>query len=228
MSGCVVSQQPGEQVVNTVQPCPDEPERSSAMGTAPVSNVSTVSWSTLIPFFIVVLRVPGEETLPGVGKIIRTGEEREPLRPIRGNGTRNAAVVPPTSRCGLAAARMPPGCTFPRGPGGVAVPRRAIAVRAVPVAFRPMLVVAWAEGSHLRVRARRTGRTAAGAGSAHPNAGDRKVTKKLILDPEELAVVSFETAAPAREKGTVRGYDRAWSDDSVRPTISPSERRICP
>ena len=54
------------------------------------------------------------------------------------------------------------------------------------------------------------------------------MTKKLMLDPEELAVVSFETVVPAREEGTVQGYDRAWSDDSVCPTVSPSERRICP
>lgn len=53
------------------------------------------------------------------------------------------------------------------------------------------------------------------------------MTMKLTLDPEELAVVSFETAAPDREEGTVQGYDSAWSDDSVCPTVGPSERRPC-
>lgn len=54
------------------------------------------------------------------------------------------------------------------------------------------------------------------------------MTKKLTLNLEELTVVSFETAAPAREKGTVQGYDWAWSDESVCPTTLPSERRACP
>jgi hypothetical protein len=53
------------------------------------------------------------------------------------------------------------------------------------------------------------------------------MTQKLTLDLEELAVVSFETVAPAREKGTVQGYDWAWSDDSVCPTTGPSDRRPC-
>lgn len=54
------------------------------------------------------------------------------------------------------------------------------------------------------------------------------MTKKLTLDLGELAVVSFDTVVSSSEKGTVQGYDWAWSDDSVCPTVGPSERRICP
>lgn len=54
------------------------------------------------------------------------------------------------------------------------------------------------------------------------------MTKKLALNPEELTVVTFETAVSSSEEGTVQGYDSAWSDESVCPTTLPSERRACP
>ncbi|HEU0298587.1 MAG TPA: hypothetical protein VFR37_04015 [Longimicrobium sp.] len=46
--------------------------------------------------------------------------------------------------------------------------------------------------------------------------------KKLTLDLDALEVVSFDTSRPAKDNGTVRGYEWAWSDDSVCPTVSPS------
>lgn len=51
--------------------------------------------------------------------------------------------------------------------------------------------------------------------------------KKLTLNLDELTVVSFETVVSSRDEGTVQGYDRAWSDESVCPTTGPSERRPC-
>lgn len=48
--------------------------------------------------------------------------------------------------------------------------------------------------------------------------------KKLTLNVEELNVSSFETTRPVEEDETAR---HAWSDDSVCPTTSPSERRVC-
>jgi hypothetical protein len=46
---------------------------------------------------------------------------------------------------------------------------------------------------------------------------------KLSLNPEQLAVDSFETDSRVQD-AAVR---RAWSDDSVCPTTNPSERRVC-
>lgn len=51
--------------------------------------------------------------------------------------------------------------------------------------------------------------------------------KKLTLNLDELKVASFETADRDRERGRVEGYEWAWSDDSVCPTVGPSER-VCP
>ena len=49
---------------------------------------------------------------------------------------------------------------------------------------------------------------------------------KLTLDLDELRVDSFDTAAAEDESRTARDF--GWSDDSVCPTVGPSERRICP
>ena len=53
--------------------------------------------------------------------------------------------------------------------------------------------------------------------------------KKLTLNAEELEVLSFDVVAPTPEKkGTVRGNDWAWSDDSVCPTITEGGPRCRP
>jgi hypothetical protein len=48
--------------------------------------------------------------------------------------------------------------------------------------------------------------------------------KKPTMNPDELEVDSFEVTERDEENGTAR---HAWSDDSVCPTTSPSERRFC-
>ena len=49
---------------------------------------------------------------------------------------------------------------------------------------------------------------------------------KLTLDLDELRVDSFDTTHLDEENGTVQAFS-AWSDDSVCPTVGPSNR-ICP
>lgn len=44
--------------------------------------------------------------------------------------------------------------------------------------------------------------------------------KKLTLNVEDLDILSFETNPPETRMGTVRGYDFAWSDDSVCPGVT--------
>ena len=50
--------------------------------------------------------------------------------------------------------------------------------------------------------------------------------KRLILNPDELEVISFEVVERVREDGTMQPR-HAWSDDSICPTTAPSERRYC-
>ncbi|HEX2076489.1 MAG TPA: hypothetical protein VHG08_02235 [Longimicrobium sp.] len=45
--------------------------------------------------------------------------------------------------------------------------------------------------------------------------------KKLTLNLDELEVVSFDTSRLTKDNGTVQGYEWAWSDDSVCPTVTP-------
>jgi hypothetical protein len=48
---------------------------------------------------------------------------------------------------------------------------------------------------------------------------------KLTLNLEELGVDSFELSTPERPGQLLE--DSAWSDDSVCPTVNPSNRRVC-
>lgn len=51
--------------------------------------------------------------------------------------------------------------------------------------------------------------------------------KKLTLNLDELAVDSFVTSLAARDEGTVRGHDWAWSDESVCPTVTDAAGNGC-